>query len=296
VPLSYAALRLSPTDVAHAMYPTDALAAARWKQRTGGPALLSYMGIPDFAGLRERRRRLEIMQRVMRDCDVVVSLSRHVAAAFRYWLGYDSPVIEPGVDVRTFSPGTPRAEQPTIVCAAAAEEPRKHVGLLVEAFKLVRRQRSDARLILSRPRDLELVRRQAGVDVHADGVEWADLDTREALALAYGEAWVSVLPSVSEAFGLVLAEAMACGTPGVGYASAGIPEVIDRPEVGRLFDRLEPAPLADAILSVMEMAGDPATVSACRARAEEVSTDRCTERYLDLYRRLLDERRERDAS
>jgi phosphatidylinositol alpha-mannosyltransferase len=290
VPLSYAALRTSHTDIAHAMFPTDALAAARWKRATGGPALLSFMGIPDFAYLRERRRRLEVMQHVLRECDVVVALSRHVADAFRYWLGYEAPVIEPGVDIHKFAPGPERTAEPTIICAAAAEEPRKHVGLLVEAFKLVRRQRPEARLVLSRPRDLELVRRQAGVDVYADGVEWADLDTREALARAYAEAWVSVLPSVSEAFGLVLAEAMACGTPGVGYDSAGIPEVIDRPEVGRLFDKLEPRPLADAILAAMEMASDPSTTVACRSRAEEISTDRCTERYLDLYLRLLAER------
>ena len=41
VPLSYAALRAGRYDVAHAVYATDALAAARWRRRTGRPALLS---------------------------------------------------------------------------------------------------------------------------------------------------------------------------------------------------------------------------------------------------------------
>jgi glycosyltransferase involved in cell wall biosynthesis len=284
VPLSYAALRAGSYDVAHAVYPTDALAAVRWKARTGGPAILSYMGIPDRRGLRERRKRLEVLQAAISGCDAVVSLSQHVASAFQYWLGYESPVIPPGVDLSAFQPTAARHPQPTIVCSAAADEPRKHVALLVAAFAGVRRERPDARLVLSRPRNMDAARR-AGVPLEAPGLEWGDLDDRAALASAYGEAWVSVLPSMSEAFGLVLVEAMACGTPVVGYAHGAIPEVIDRPEVGRLFDVLEPEALTRALLETLELAGSPGTAAACRARAEDFSTDRCTERYLELYAR-----------
>src|SRR5205807_4918900 len=124
--------------------------------------------------------------------------------------------------------------------------------LLVEAFRLVRRERPTARLVISRPRDLEAARR-AGVDVDAVGVVWADLDDRAALARTYREASVAVLPSENEAFGLVLVEAMACGTPVVGFAHGAIPEVIDRPEVGRLFDRRDPSAVATAILEWMEL-------------------------------------------
>jgi glycosyltransferase involved in cell wall biosynthesis len=285
VPLSYAALRLGSYDVAHAVYPADALAAARWRERTGKPALLSYMGIPNRWGLRERRKRLEVLLGALRGCDAVVALSNHAAEAFRYWLGYEAPVIPPAVDTHAFQPATARAEQPTIVCSASAEEPRKHVAQLVDAFKLVARERPGARLVLSRPRNLEDAVR-AGVEVDAPGVEWADLDDRAALARAYGEAWVSVLPSKEEAFGLVLVEAMACGTPVVGYAHGAIPEVIDRPEVGRLFDAVEPRAIADALLEALELGASAETVTHCRARAEEFSTDRCTERYLALYREL----------
>ncbi|MDQ6776646.1 MAG: glycosyltransferase, partial [Actinomycetota bacterium] len=147
----------------------------------------------------------------------------------------------------------------------------------------VRRERPDAELVLSRPRDLDAVRR-AGVRVDAPGVRWVDLDDRATLARAYGEAWVSALPSQHEAFGLVLAEAMACGTPAVGYEDGAIPEVIDRPGVGLLFDRLDPAALAQTLLEAIDLSQLPDTAELCRARAEELSVERCVESYLKLYR------------
>jgi glycosyltransferase involved in cell wall biosynthesis len=286
VPLSYAALRAGSYDIAHAVYPADALAAVRWKRHTGRPALLSYLGIPDLPGLSEYRGRRDVVARAIRGCDAVIALSHHAAAAFRQSLGYEAHVIPPGVNLSAFELVCARASEPTIVCSAAADVPRKNVGLLVEAFRLVRRARPGARLVLSLPADLEAARR-AGVDIHAPGLEWRDLDDRKALARAYAEAWVAALPSVNEAFGLVLVEALACGTPVVGYDDAAIPEVIDRPEVGRLFETLHQDSLARALLDALELAEDPGTAASCRARAEEFSTDRFAENYLALYRELL---------
>ncbi|HEU0316740.1 MAG TPA: glycosyltransferase family 4 protein [Solirubrobacteraceae bacterium] len=280
VPFSYAALCAGGADVAHALYATDALAAGRWGRRTGRPVVFSLMGIPHRRGLADHRGRMEIMQRAIAEASALVVLTEAAAAACRRWLGSDARVIPPGVNLEQFSPGRPRAAVPTIVCAAAVEQPRKRVGLLVEAFELVRRERPDARLVLSRPADPGLV------PPPAPGVVFADLDDRAELADAYRAAWVSVLPSREEAFGLVLAEALACGTPCVGSNEGGIPEVVDRPEIGRLFDGEEPASLATALLEGLELAGDPGTAAACRARAAEFSTDRCTERYLALYREL----------
>lgn len=286
LPLSYGALRAGRDDVAHAMYPADALAAARWRRRTGRPAILSFMGIPDRRGLRQFRGRLEVLLRALEGCDAVVALSAHAADAFQYWLGYEPRVIAPGVDLRAFQLGPGRAAEPTIICTAAAEEPRKHVGLLIEAFALLRRELPSARLVLSRPRDLKQLR-ASGIDVDAAGVAWESLDDTRTLAAAYADAWVAALPSVAEAFGLVLLEALACGTPVVGYRDGGIPELIDDARVGRLFDRLEADALAGALLEAIELAGDPETAAACRAHAERYSTDLCAERYLALYEELL---------
>jgi phosphatidylinositol alpha-mannosyltransferase len=274
--LAYAALRRGDEDVANAVHTTDALAAARWSESTGRPAVFSYMGIPDHSGLMARRRRLEMTADATRRCAATVALSQAARDAFHRWLGVDAEVIPPPVDVDAYTPDPARrSDRPTIVCAADPDEPRKRVPLLVEAFALVRRERPDARLILDRRAR------------PAPGVEPRDLDDRSQLAAAYREAWVSALPSTGEAFGLVLAEAMACGTPVVATNTGGMREVANDPSVGRLFDGDEPQALAQALLEALDLAADPSTPKACRARAEEFSRARCANRYLDLYASLL---------
>src|SRR5437764_1447416 len=95
VPFSYLALRRGDYDVAHALYPADGLAAASWRSRTGRPAVLSYMGVPEAEWLSARRWRRQILQRAVSGSDAVVALSRHAAAVSRQTLGCEPHVIPP---------------------------------------------------------------------------------------------------------------------------------------------------------------------------------------------------------
>ena len=280
-PLTLVSLARAHPDVAHALHHADALAAARWSARTGRPSVFSFMGIPLEEGFGYRRLLGPVMRRAVAGTDRLVVLSRAAAERFERLLGVQAAVIPPGVDTDTFTPGGARAEQPVVFCAADAGEPRKRVALLVEAFRAVRRSLPAARLVLSLPRGGEAV-----ALARTEGVELRDVDDTTALRDAYREAWVSALPSYSEAFGLVLLEALACGTPVVGSNRDGIPELVDRESVGRLFDGDDPEPLARALLETIELARDPGTAAACRAHAESFSGDRCVERYLELYREL----------
>jgi glycosyltransferase involved in cell wall biosynthesis len=239
------------------------------------------MGLPEAAYLAERRGRRWTMEQACTRADVVVALSGACARAFRDVLGVDARVISPGVDLAAFTPEPARrAPQPTVVCSAARGEPRKRVDLLVEAVRAM----DGVRLVLDR----------RGPALDEPFVELRDLDDRAALADAYREAWVSVLPSVNEAFGLVLAEALACGTPVVAADRGGMPEVLGgRDDVGRTFAGDRPQALVGALRGALALHDDPRTPARCREQAQRFSTDRTTDAYVELYEELLQRRRNR---
>ena len=77
---------------------------------------------------------------------------------------------------------------------------------------------------------------------------------------------VLVLPSRSEPFGTVLAEAMAVGTPVVATRVDGLPEVVDDGVTGALVPPDDPAALAEAVLRVLERRDTMGAAAAHAAR------------------------------
>ncbi|HET6574664.1 MAG TPA: glycosyltransferase family 4 protein [Fimbriiglobus sp.] len=84
-----------------------------------------------------------------------------------------------------------------------------------------------------------------------------------------------------EPFGLVMIEAMACGTPVVAYRHGSVPEVIDDGETGFVVETVEDATLAVAKAGFLD-----------RRRVREVfderfSAERMASDYLAVYRHLI---------
>ena len=264
LPAAYLELRRCRPQVAHALHHADAQAALR----AGVPTAWTFLGVPHRAGLANRRLRLDLVRRAAAGA-TPLALSHAAAREFRRWLGVDPRVIHPGVDLDAFTPGGERAEGLTILCPAALTTPYKRPELLAAAFALVRRERPGARLVVQRGGPLD----------REPGVEARDLDPPGALLRAYREAHVTALSSRGEAFGLVLAESLACGTPAVASADAAGPEVIG--DAGATYSGDDPAGMAAAILDAALV---PAGV--CRARAERFGIERCTDEHERLYREL----------
>jgi glycosyltransferase involved in cell wall biosynthesis len=72
------------------------------------------------------------------------------------------------------------------------------------------------------------------------------------VASAFRAARVFALPSEYEAFGLVLLEALAQGTPVVASRVGGVPEVLDEGRAGRLVPPEDSSALADALIALWD--------------------------------------------
>ena len=98
-----------------------------------------------------------------------------------------------------------------------------------------------------------------------------------------------VLPSLTEAFPMVLLEAMACGKPVVATRVGEVARMVDEGRTGRVVAPADPAALASAIASVL---AEPNRGSGLGSEARSAvqarfSSDAMAQRYLDLYRRSL---------
>jgi glycosyltransferase involved in cell wall biosynthesis len=87
-----------------------------------------------------------------------------------------------------------------------------------------------------------------------------------------------------EPFGLVMVEAMACGTPVIAYAHGSVPEIIDPGATGFIVGNQEQAIAAAKNIDCIDR-------PKCRQVFERrFSAGVMARRYLDVYRELVDER------
>jgi len=87
-----------------------------------------------------------------------------------------------------------------------------------------------------------------GILSHFTFLGWVSQDD---LLSLYETSSVFVMPSLTEAFGVVFLEAMAAGVPVIGTAVGGIPEIVDDKKNGLLIPKNSPKELADAIIRVI---------------------------------------------
>jgi len=163
----------------------------------------------------------------------------------------------PGVDTDRFHPrrnGDPPVEEDYILSVARFSDPRKNVELLFQAYaRLVDRVPSSPPLWLAGssppPEDAWRVARKLGV---ADGIRYLGRVSDDELARLYRDALFFVLSSEEEGFGLVLAEAMASGSPVVSTACGGPDDLVTDGEDGFLVPVGDASMLSEVMFRLAE--------------------------------------------
>jgi len=286
---SMATLARLDADVVHSLYFTDAFAASVCRRRRGYLTVYQITGPPVPNVFPRMPPDRWLLAEAIRRADRLIVHSRFTQEVVEKYYGLTAEVIPVPVDLGRFPfVESVTHEAPVILSVADFDERRKGVRVLVKAFEQLLHQFPAARLRLSgkiSPATVLDAIKPLPAEVR-ERIEVLGIGRAEDLPGLYGEATVTVLPSMWEAFGMVIVESWACGTPVVVTNHGAFPELVDDPALGVKFEpetsgqeTTNTQGLAEAICQAIELARCKATRALCRRRAEEFSWPKVGPRY-----------------
>jgi glycosyltransferase involved in cell wall biosynthesis len=221
-----------------------------------------------------------------------IAISRGLARYLAETEGFPEPSfeivhygIEAGPEPEPYAGGELR-----FLCVGRLIPIKGHVVLL-RAFRRVLDERPDARLDIAGRGPLEHGLKDLARELGLDGAV-RFLGHVTPIQSAVEQAFVVVVPSLGEGFGMVALEAMERARPVIAASIGGLEDIVRQDETGLLVPPGEAEPLARAML---ELAADPERAAAmgteARRRAlERFPEYRCTERTEEVYRFWLNGR------
>ena len=189
--------------------------------------------------------------------DRYVANSQTTAERVRRYLGRESTVLHPPVEIDRFTPGTV-GEHYVVLAELMAH---KRIEVAVEAFSRL----GLPLVVIGDGPEGRRLRRLAGPTVSFTG---RISDERVAELLASARALVV---TAVEEFGIAAVEALAAGRPVIALDEGGVRESVQVGVTGAFYERDDPDALAATVLGFDALAVDPA---ACRAAAERFSVPR----------------------
>ncbi len=301
-------------DCLHSHYWLSGWVALRLRQHLQAPmAHMSHtLGYPKNSAVqqaweREPPTRLQVEYEVLKHSDHLIAESQASKDHMVQDYGVDPARIEIipcGVETSIFCPQDRREARQrlglpegSILLFIGRLQPLKGIDTLLRCAHEVRRQRADVQVLIvgggvdtddpheqqERER-LHALMWELGLAEH---VRFIDAQPQEKLADYYAAANVLVMPSHYESFGMVVLEAMACGTPVVASHVGGLASTVLPGQTGFL------APVGDVkafARSVEQLIGDPelwqSMSEAAYLRSQAYTWPRIMKRTLQLYRRL----------
>lgn len=263
-------LREEGVDVVnvHTPVPGTAELVAWAAARERVPVVVTYhagrLEGPGLLGVAARLHSLSAQRWLISRAAARIAVSPYVAE--RVFGARESVVVPPGVDADRFRPvGAPVPGRILFVGPVDRAYAWKGLAVLLRAFGRVASEMPGATLRIVGDGDLVDAYRAHHADLP---IEFVPRVSDDALPVEYSRASVVVLPSLTpaESFGMVLAEANACGRPVVGSDVGGIPSFVRPGENGLLARPGDESSLAASILAILQ---DPRGASRMGAAGRE---------------------------
>lgn len=182
--------------------------------------------------------------------------------------------------------GLPEGKRLILFAAAKLSDTRKGAAFLLEACRLLAAEMEGELEIILMGSDATELSALSPVPVRALGY----ISGAAELAVAYSCADLFVIPSLEDNLPNTIMEAMACGTPCVGFRTGGIPEMIDHEVNGYVAASRDSADLARGIAWVLRHP-EPGNLSvACREKVmRRYQESVVAKKYIALYQELIQE-------
>ena len=172
----------------------------------------------------------------------MLAVSRHIAEKIQTYYGRDCPVLYPPVDYATFY-HEKRGSSPTAAecyyLAVGRLLPYKRFDLVIDSF---RQLGAHLKIVGAGPEKGRILRRIASCAT----IEYLPFVTDAQLRTLYNGARALIFPQVED-FGLVAAEAQACGTPVLAFRAGGAREIVLDGITGLFFERQTAPEIIDAV-------------------------------------------------
>jgi O-antigen biosynthesis alpha-1,3-mannosyltransferase len=214
----------------------------------------------------ERLRRWDV--RSAHGVDVFLANSAHVAQRVKKSYGRDAEVLYPPVDTQAFSLSEKKED---FYLTVSRLEPYKRVDLLLAAFARLPQRRL---IVIGDGPQMRRLRATAPPNVSLPG-RLSTAEVKEHMQRARAFLFAGI-----EDFGIVMAEAQACGTPLVALGRGGAAEIV-REDTGVLFTEQAAEALIHAVETFEQKHFSP---KACRENALRFDRARFRQRFDELLR------------
>ncbi|MDZ7363255.1 MAG: glycosyltransferase family 4 protein [candidate division KSB1 bacterium] len=166
--------------------------------------------------------------------------------------------------------------------------PVKGLKYLFDAFARVCQHLQQTKLMMIGSGELEpVLKQQAQTLGIVNKIIWIGQKAHAEIPLWMSAADFLVLPSLSEGYGLVVLEALACGTPVIASRAGGIPEILTSDDFGILVPPRDSEALARAML---EAAGRKWAMKKLVDYAHAHTWSKQTQDLLKLYQNVMQQR------
>ena len=220
-----------------------------------------YMELLEFKGL--KRKLANLIFHYLRLWDVSSALrvdyfianSKATAARIKKYYGKEAHVIYPPVDVGNFKPYTKKED---FYITISRLVPYKRVALIVQAFAEIPERRL---VVIGEGPEYDKL-----LGIAPSNVELLGYLSPEVVKNYLQKAKAFIF-AAEEDFGMVMVEALACGTPVIAFAKGGAKEIVKESETGILFPEQSVTSLKEAIRH-FEKNQDRFDITTLRKKAE----------------------------